>query len=764
MDKPIDLDDELELKKEGYQEDHLFLRNAIKQMKLHKSKELEIDYEKKDKMRTHSMSRGESNHFVDNINENGIFAKGTTTTDDKYYQILRESFDKVHPLIYLDHEQRKTIMNSIVISKFEQKTLLYSGMEDDFDPGDWACFILLEGEIHIFNNKHIFKDLINNVTFFGYDGPIFQRRLNTVLVEENSVIGIIRQKEFLSMLKPFSKFATFISRNIRYKDKVLDDLQSFINYVLSSIDKGPIDMNHLLSLYQKMRSCLHPKCHSDELDVHAWTYALNRLPESVIETYTFVLINKPPRLLSLSDELAQSLVPRVNTNARNRDIYRYIQGKNLIIVREMETDVLDFISNMCIHILESTKLRKYICSPITVNKIHQARQDFEKTLDVIRNTTGLHINEDETDILRKVFGNNFAEKLIHLCLNYQDVSIKICKETLTDKDPVENWIQNLWNVTRELLSVNSSVDEIDDLIVDVIQGSKKTLLASISPHPYMIKDEIYKWAEENNIVLKTKTFLNENDRFIAYSFYYYLAFPEMAKEKERLEQEHGIKSIDKTFGTGVKILVVNANKLDPKYIDPNINLSFVSKNHIIIHIGYTFGAQSHHIIKPLLMLFGSKIRSMNIIGKAGGLQGDRTDIVVADKVFLDKNHDVAEVNFGQMDFDELRIMTKSNIHVGPMLTVAGTILQNNDLLNFYKHVMGCVGLEMEGYFFAREIENSIKHNLLSKDFKTRMFYYVSDIPLDPKQTLSKEGQNVSWDEGICSMNAIQRIILKYILS
>jgi hypothetical protein len=379
-------------------------------------------------------------------------------------------------------------------------------------------------------------------------------------------------------------------------------------------------------------------------------------------------------------------------------------------------------------------------------------------------TTGLYINESEANILRKVFGNSFSDKLINLCLNYQDVAITIHKDSLNDKDPIENWVQNLWNVTRELLGVNSSVDEIDDLVVDIVQGSKKTLLTCISPHLYMHKDEIYQWAEKTAVQLVTKTFLNENDRFVAYSHYYYTSHPEKDLERKQMNKEHGIEVIEQTFSTGVQIIVVNVNKLNPKYIDPNLNFQPASKNHIILHMGYTFGAQSHHIIKPVLMLFGSKTRSMNIIGKAGGLQGERTDILVANKIFYDKTHDISELNYGKLDMEDLKAKTKSNIHIGPMLTVAGTILQNYDLLSFYKHVMGCIGLEMEAYYFAREIENCIKHELLLPNFITRCFYYVSDLPLDPTQTLSQEGSFVSWDEGIGSMNAIQRYILNQILT
>ncbi len=159
----------------------------------------------------------------------------------------------------------------------------------------------------------------------------------------------------------------------------------------------------------------------------------------------------------------------------------------------------------------------------------------------------------------------------------------------------------------------------------------------------------------------------------------------------------------------------------------------------------------------------SKSYSINIIGKAGALQGERTDILIASKIFYDKTHDLSGINYGNIDLEDLEKQTKSKIHLGPMLTVAGTILQNYDLLNYYKHVMGCIGLEMEGYYFAREIENSIKHGLIREDFITRCFYYASDLPLDPNQNLSMEEGNVSWDEGIGSMNAIQRYILNQIL-
>ena len=72
-------------------------------------------------------------------------------------KLLRDSFDKVHPLFYLNNEQRKFLLEKIQITKIDQKVLLFSGSEYNFDDGGWACYILLEGEVHFFNNNSTFS-------------------------------------------------------------------------------------------------------------------------------------------------------------------------------------------------------------------------------------------------------------------------------------------------------------------------------------------------------------------------------------------------------------------------------------------------------------------------------------------------------------------------------------------------------------------------------------------------------------------------------
>jgi len=142
MDRSIDDEESLNLSAEKT-EDIMFLRRGIKQYHDHKQTELRKSYSKRQSE-------------VYNNFEVSFSQKCRIIKDEKYFKILKDSMDTVHPLIYLNTEQRKMMMDRINICRFDQKQVLYSGMEDNLESGNWASFVLLEGEIHIFNKRSIF--------------------------------------------------------------------------------------------------------------------------------------------------------------------------------------------------------------------------------------------------------------------------------------------------------------------------------------------------------------------------------------------------------------------------------------------------------------------------------------------------------------------------------------------------------------------------------------------------------------------------------
>ena len=109
-------------------EDHEFFSHSVEHN--HKRKELEMGYTS-NKVKTESMSLSK------------LAEKGVEIKEEKYIKILKESFDKVHPLFYLNNVQRKFLLEKIQITKIDQKVLLYSGNESNFDDGGWAAFIFV---------------------------------------------------------------------------------------------------------------------------------------------------------------------------------------------------------------------------------------------------------------------------------------------------------------------------------------------------------------------------------------------------------------------------------------------------------------------------------------------------------------------------------------------------------------------------------------------------------------------------------------------
>ena len=97
----------------------------------------------------------------------------------------------------------------------------------------------------------------------------------------------------------------------------------------------------------------------------------------LISTYIFILVNEHPNILRFKDQLKDKIEVLI-CKARPRSIYKLENGKDVIIMRDLEADVLDFVSNMCIHIIESGKLRKKISAPLTLEKVIENARDLEK--------------------------------------------------------------------------------------------------------------------------------------------------------------------------------------------------------------------------------------------------------------------------------------------------------------------------------------------------------------------------------------------------
>jgi hypothetical protein len=163
-------------------------------------------------------------------------------------------------------------------------------------------------------------------------------------------------------------------------------------------------------------------------------------------------------------------------------------------------------------------------------------------------------------------------------------------------------------------------------------------------------------------------------------------------------------------------------------------------------------------MRTLLLLFGRNVRSINVLGKAGALVGSRGGVLLP-TAFIEQANDAFQPLPGETPaaIDRLKAaMPGRDVTAGPLLTVGGTLLQNRAMLQFYRRIWGCVGLEMEGIWYLRAVFEAEQLGVLRAGARRRFLYYVSDLPLAAGQQLS---ERMSPHEGIPPLYAITREVL-----
>ncbi|MFZ7127473.1 MAG: DUF6909 family protein [Desulfobacterales bacterium] len=233
-------------------------------------------------------------------------------------------------------------------------------------------------------------------------------------------------------------------------------------------------------------------------------------------------------------------------------------------------------------------------------------------------------------------------------------------------------------------------------------------------------------------------------------------------------EENGLFEIPDQSGSQIDCQIIDTSRLVSLEFHPEVTIDrdyLKREKPVILVLDYAFGAQAFDAMDELLMPVRGNhkpvcldIRSISIMGKAGILSGKKGDIMLATghvSEGIPENYTIPN-ELKKEDFD-----ASIPVHVGPIITVLGTSLQNRDILKrFHESSWNAVGLEMEGCHYQRAISAAIVRRHISSDVKLMYAYYASDNPLVSGQTLASGGLG---EEGIAPTYQITRAILKKIL-
>lgn len=206
--------------------------------------------------------------------------------------------------------------------------------------------------------------------------------------------------------------------------------------------------------------------------------------------------------------------------------------------------------------------------------------------------------------------------------------------------------------------------------------------------------------------------------------------------------KNGMTVLDDPSRTNISVQIIDMSQVDLKKLPDEIIVEN-AKDVVLIVMDYAFGEQAFETVDELLKPYedsGNKefinMQSINIMGKAGILEGVKGDIMIPTAHIFEGSAD-NYVFDNKLTAEELTD-PELGTYVGPMITVLGTSLQNKDILRyFHKSSWKAVGLEMEGAHYLKAIQaaSKIRKNI-REDIAIRNAYYASDNPLETGSTLA----------------------------
>ncbi len=475
----------------------------------------------------------------------------------------------------------------------------------------------------------------------------------------------------------------------------------------------------------------------NKVELDGLVYVMDRLPKGVEECHFVKLISEE----GLSDSGFTVLMP----SKRRRNCYRIDQDRMFIEVTRGRSEIYDILTHLTFLYLESNKIARH-----ATDDDGNYVPEWVKLEAIVNGDVQVHHNNRKVALtyLSVLLGRSFRET------QHAYKRLESTGETNT----------GLFNIVYHL--GKKSLEEKNRANRRTITFSP-TLRDRIGHHMYGERwaNQIKQHLLEHALLDRPLHIISANLHGVRNALFAYPELKQKFPEKQKIEslaielskpenqslrnaveeyaEDHGLVELQDPFGTNIGVQIIDMAKLDPIELSPEIQAVAVDPAPVILVMDYAFGEQAYETMDELLKPFqlGEKsfplnVTSINIMGKAGILEGEKGDIMVPTSHVFEGTADNYPINndFVCEDFqDEAKFVCS-----GPMITVLGTSLQNRDVLAYFKwSSWGAIGLEMEGAHYQKAIQAATHiRNHIDRNVTLRYAYYASDNPLITGNTLA----------------------------
>ena len=499
----------------------------------------------------------------------------------------------------------------------------------------------------------------------------------------------------------------------------------------------------------------------EKAELEGLLYIIDRLPEGIEECQ---FIN-----LTADEGYINSHFKPIIPPKRRRNCYRIDRDQMNIEITRGRSEIYDILTHLTFLFIESYKIK----NKVLINDEGKTTREWNYLEDVVVNNKKLSNNQREVALthLANILGRTFDEiKKFDVAFSNKDNPNRFfhcifwmgklaLNETLQDKKRSitfsstlrerighhiygEKWATNI----KEVLEQKKLLDRP----IHVISANMHSVMNSIYA-PIILTKEVREYKK-----LALFELLSDDDS------------ESLRKKVKEQASNIGLIYVKDTSGTNINVQIIDTSKIDFDTSSYKFkHYKKQDKKPIIIVMDYAFGEQAFETMDELLKPYICNnnqthyfnVESISIMGKAGILEGGKSDIMIPSAHIFEGTADnyPFENELKKKDLEGFGI----DVYEGTMVTVLGTSLQNKDLLEFFHDsTWKAIGLEMEGAHYQKAIQSASKiRGNISENVKVRYAYYASDNPLETGSTLASGGLGTS---GVRPTYAITQKILEQI--
>ncbi len=483
----------------------------------------------------------------------------------------------------------------------------------------------------------------------------------------------------------------------------------------------------------------------ERVELDGLFYVFQRLPKGIEECRYVKLISRE----GFENTDFDPIIPA----KRRRSCYRIDEEQMFIEMTRGRSDIYDILTHLTFLYVEAEKIRKN-----SEDHRENKRREWEMLAEIVqREQEGEEYNvEVAYTYLSTLLGRTYDE------------TVKACKRFSNDPN-----VNSIFHITYWLGKLSTEEKENDQ---DREITFSSSLREKIGHHSYgeLWAENIKEYLFENDLIERPLHIISANPHSVMNSLYapaaigqklQFSTIEELAVKlsmddnqdlRERVETyaiRSGMHVIDDTSGTNISVQIIDTTLIKASKISDEIGWDdeYIQKEKPVIFVmDYAFGEQAYETMDELLKPYRNhentiplNIQSISVMGKAGILEGTKSDIMVPTAHVFEGTADnyPFDNDLKKSDFENNGLF----VCEGPMITVLGTSLQNRNILRFFKESSWkAIGLEMEGAHYQKAIQAASKiRKGVREDVILRYAYYASDNPLISGGTLASGSLGVS---------------------